>query len=134
LLPQFVTQWPAFQSYGSGVLTIPNGESARVLYDWDDMSFSALVVRRANGDVRVVDVDPERRELACCRPPAAAQYTIPAIGSLRAPSADESQVTTETLVDHQRVALVLAGPLVPLALFWWSRPRRAAQTGNPDAA
>lgn len=124
LLPQFMTKLPAFPSFRSGVLAIPDGGSSRVLYDWDDVGFSVLVVQRASGDVRVVDVDPERRGLECCRPPVTTSYTIPTIDDLRPPSAEEVRVTTETLVDQRRVALILAGPLVPGGMFWWSRRRR----------
>ena len=134
LLPLFATAFPALPSFRDR-FKLADGRSARIVYDWDDMDFSVIVVQRGSGEFRAVDVDTEKRGTDCCRPPSAPAYVIPRIDSLRVASSAEVAVLTENAESALRLALVFAGPLVPVGLFWWSRRlARAAPLQESTAA
>jgi hypothetical protein len=121
LLPLFASAFPALPSPRTGGFNLANARSAHIVYDWDDIDFSVIVVRRDNGELRALDVDAEKRGGDCCRPPVARSYVIPRLDGLRAASPTEAAVLTEDSAPGLRLAVVFAGPLVPVGLFWWSR-------------
>jgi hypothetical protein len=86
LLPLFATAFPALPSLRTGGFRLVDERSARIVHDWDDINFSVVVVQRASGEFRAVDIDTEKRGRDWCRPPAAYAYVIPSVDSLRVAS------------------------------------------------
>ncbi len=135
LLPLFATAFPALPSLRTGGFKLADGRSARIVYDWDDIDFSVIVVERGSGEFRAVDVDTEKRGRDCCRPPSGHAYAIPSVDTLRVASPAEVAVLTEDASFGLRLALVLTCPLIPVGLFWWSRRlARAAPLRESTAA
>ena len=116
LLPLFATAFPALPSLRTGGFRLVDERSARIVHDWDDINFSVVVVQRASGEFRAVDIDTEKRGRDWCRPPAAHAYVIPSVDSLRVASPTEVAVLTEDASHGLTLALVFAGPLVPVGL------------------
>jgi hypothetical protein len=117
LLPLFATAFPAIPSFRSGGFQLADGASKRIIYDSDDIALDVVVVQRRGGELRVVDAVPENGR----RRRSGAVYVIPRIDGLRGGSPAEVAVLTENASVPLRLALVLAGPLIPVGLFWWSR-------------
>src|SRR5690606_29896183 len=74
-LPMFARRVPAVPSRKSGDFAVEPGQSIQLLYDWDDINLSEIVVRFSDGEVRqlVVDHEPTKDQY---REPAANEFTI----------------------------------------------------------
>ena len=121
LLPLFATAFPALPSLRTGGFRLADQRAARIIYDWDDINFSVVVVQRDNGELRAIDVDTQRRGERCCQPRAASTYAIPRVDGLRSASPAEVAVLTEDGAYGFRLASAFALPLVPVGFFWWFR-------------
>ncbi len=120
LLPLFATELPAFPSYRRGAFRLVHQGEARIVYDWDDVTFTVIVVERETGELRALDVDTQRRGQGCCRPPATDTYTIPEVSGLRPVSSAEAAILIDGVFAF-RLALIFLLPLASIALFAWSR-------------
>lgn len=110
------------------------GETLRIVYDWDDINFSEILVRDAagNGRVLVVDATPTVDQF---HSPESNRFVIPQLDSLAPAPADvaeavEWQPAITDLV--WRRALIVVPFLVPvgfLVLWYWTRRR---WYGAPD--
>ena len=40
--------WAAYRHFGQTASTSPTNASARIVYDWDDIDFNVVVVRRGS--------------------------------------------------------------------------------------
>jgi hypothetical protein len=59
VLPQFAAGFPAIPAFRTKNLRIEPGGSTWISYDWDDINFSEVVVRNAEGEYRQLVVDPD---------------------------------------------------------------------------
>jgi len=80
-LPIYMWPVPAVQAGRTGNFPLGPGESKRILYDWDDINFSEIVVAAEDGrQVQiVVDATPTKRQY---HRPEKSQFVIPALDEL----------------------------------------------------
>ena len=69
---------PAWQTAN---LRLRPGESITITYDWDDINFSEIAVRRPTGEYRMMVVNPTPTE-GCCAPPATDRLRVPPFSDL----------------------------------------------------
>lgn len=61
-LPVYISRFPALPSGQSGGFVVEPGQTRAILYDWDDINLSEIVLDLADGTSRQLLVDPEPTE------------------------------------------------------------------------
>lgn len=114
VLPQFVGEALAFPSIRQGQFRLATGESLEIVYDWDDINFSELLVRDAGGEYRalVVDAAPTLYQY---RPPSSDVFVIPELSTL--PHAPRAVVEAAGNAYDWLVVKWLAPGLFPVVLL-----------------
>ncbi len=62
-------------------IPIKAGGSIKITYDWDDVNFRHILVRKNSNDIFILDTD-KRGTLYSCYPPEKKKYTIPPLKDL----------------------------------------------------
>ena len=129
VLPQFAASFPAIPAFRSKDLRIEPGGSTRILYDWDDINFSEVAVRNAEGEYRqlVVDPDPPKQDYYRNRQE---RYVLEDWESL--PLADAGVLAVAREADRQwRLWGLFATGFVVLGLYLWLQRvyRRLSRSG-----
>jgi len=58
-LPVYCSRFPAIPSRRAGGFAVEPGQTRTILYDWDDINLSEIVIGLADGTSRQLPVDPE---------------------------------------------------------------------------
>lgn len=74
-LPIYSSRLPAIPASRSGGFAVSPGQTLDLLYDWDDVNFSEIVVVLGDGSARQLVVDP-RPTVGQYRPPTTNRFTI----------------------------------------------------------
>jgi hypothetical protein len=125
LLPLFATSWPALPSWRAAGFYLVDKQTTRVIYDWDDHNFTAILVGGAAGDVLAFDVDAEARGSDCCHRHRQEEYVRPPLGALRAATSAERAAREEGTSHGLRLGATYVLPFLPVALFWLQRRLRS---------
>jgi hypothetical protein len=132
ILPQYSSRLPAWPALRRGAFALDPGSSVKVLYDWDDINFSEILVRTSSGVHRQLVVDPN---------PTESQYHSPAAGRYVVASLSELPEAAQTVIDAAAVcpfdywgwSLLFSGAVPVLLLVAWRMVRIEAQPHNaPD--
>jgi hypothetical protein len=81
-LPVFKSAFPAFESKQVGDFHIPSGSTLEILYDWDDINFSEIVVKDHLGQLSQIVTDPTPTQ-SQYHPPQINTFTIDASSPLQ---------------------------------------------------
>ena len=128
LLPLFTSEDPAIPSLKDRAFGLGPGQSATILYDWDDINLSEIAVRTRDGRYYQLAVDPRPTERQY-HEPEKDRFAIPPIGNL-------DRIEPEVLAavrgptQLQRMYFMIAlGILAPVALacllYIWKKGKRA---------
>jgi hypothetical protein len=117
VLPQFALSFPAFPAFRSRDLRVEPGGSTWITYDWDDINFSEIVVRDAEGKYRELVVDPNPPKVNYYRNKQE-RYVIEGWESLSQPAA-EALAAAQSPDRQGRLWWLFLTGFVVLGLFIW---------------
>ncbi len=135
VLPQYSSDSPAITAAKSRNLPIKPGRRRRILYDYDDINFSELVVRYEDGQLRqlVTDPQPTTRQY---HPPFEKTYTIPEPDQLPPVRSAVAQAITGEPI-NLRLEVAMLPLLLPGLVFWGLlayRSRKARRSAEHNVA
>jgi len=81
VLPTFAWGLPAIPRLSRAPYRISPGDAQKILFDWDDINFSELVVRDESGEYRQLVTEPSP-PMQGYRPPGERHFTIPDFAQL----------------------------------------------------
>lgn len=113
-LPRYAAKFPAFPAFETGETRVEPGQAARICYDWDDINFTEIAVRGADGAWRqlVVDPSPPKDGYYANRQDA---YAIESLASLPAASGEVLRAAQGT--GTNRIWILASAGLIGPALF-----------------
>lgn len=117
LLPLYGAPLPAMPALRAGGFFIEPGSSIRINYDWDDVNFTLILVRRENGAVVAVWVDTDYPEQGCCYRPRRELYVVPPLSDVPPASPAEAELLRWIDPMWRRVALASLLAVVPICLY-----------------
>ncbi|MCK4871903.1 MAG: hypothetical protein KAS72_04170 [Phycisphaerales bacterium] len=120
-LPIYATRAPATCSRQLGGFIVEPGEATVILYDWDDVNFSEIVVETESGDLfqLMVDPTPEKNQYHA---PTVKSFVISDLGALSPISAEVLPAYEEAKDEFSlwRSYYSLMWPILVLAAVPWS--------------
>jgi hypothetical protein len=130
ILPQYSGRLPAWPTLRQGAFALDPGSSVKVLYDWDDINFSEIVIRTSSGAYRQLVVDPNPTE-SQYHSPVSERYVIPSLAQL--PEATQNVIDAASVFpfDYWGWSLFFSGAVPLLLLVAWRMVRIEAQPHNP---
>jgi hypothetical protein len=130
ILPQYLSRLPAWPALRQGAFALDPGSSVKVLYDWDDINFSEILIRTSSGAYRQLVVDPDPTE-SQYHPPVAERYVVPSLAQL--PEAPRTVIEAAAVCpfDYWGWSLLFSGVVPLLLLVAWRVVRIDAQPHNP---
>jgi hypothetical protein len=130
-LPVMIWRFPAFPATQRGGFRLAPGESVSILYDWDDINFSEIVVRDADGVFRqlVVNPNPTTNQY---HPPDQRRFVIDDAAAL-GPVTGSVLAASNTARRPTRLPWIILGLMfLPWPMYIGLRHlRRAVATGVP---
>jgi hypothetical protein len=134
VLPQYFSQLPAIPAWRQGEFKVAPDQSLTIIYDWDDISFSELLIRDRHGKFRefVIDRQPTKDQY---RPPAANKFVIPPLNQLPESPAQLVAAIHGHAFNFRAWVFSLSGVLPVILFVFWLRVRREGPnpTLNLDA-
>ncbi len=117
VLPQFALSFPAIPAIRSRDFRVEPGGSTWIIYDWDDINFSEIVVRDAEGEYRQLVVDPNPPRVNYDRSKQE-RYVIEGWESLSQPATDVLAAARSPDRQWRLWGLFVTG-FVVLGLYLW---------------
>jgi hypothetical protein len=118
---------PAYESSQRGGFVVGPGETIELLYDWDDINLSEIVVERADGRVGqfVADAEPTMRQF---HQPDPNHFTIRDLTALEpvGPEVLEAFREAQHAQKFRPGSLVWLTPWVTFGVLWWWWRRRGS--------
>jgi hypothetical protein len=129
-LPIYVSRFPAIPSGDSGGFVVGPGQTREILYDWDDINLSEIVVRPPDGTSRQLVVDPEPTKNQY-RQPTTKQFVIDDLSTL-VPVPESVAAATARAQQSNGLWLKVMPLLIPWFTFCWllKAYRRRAPSGG----
>lgn len=129
VLPQYSRREPALPALRRADFVLLPGESIKVIYDWDDINFSEILVHTTSGHYRQLVIDPNPTE-SQYHPPKAERYVVPPLAELREATPSVIRAASVFPFNYRAWLLLLSGPVPVLVLLaWWRLRRIEAQSG-----
>ena len=129
VLPQYSRRSPALPALWRADFELAPGESIKVIYDWDDINFSEILVQTTSGHSRQLVVDPRPTE-SQYHAPSAERYVIPPLAELPAATPSVIHAASASPFNYPGWLLLLSGIVPVLLLMGWRRLRHIeAQPG-----
>lgn len=117
VLPQFVTSLPALPAFHRKDIRVDPGGSVSIIYDWDDINFSEIVARNAEGEYRQLVVDPDPPKVNYYRNKQEA-YLIEDWDGMPLAADDVLALAQEPDSSWLAWAFIMAGVAI-LGFYWW---------------
>lgn len=135
LLPLYATAFPAIPALRTGGFRLSAGAATHITYDWDDITFTTIVVQGREGALRAVPTDVDvlnggganQREL----------YVIPPLHGLRQADTEERAAVERSRSMYRLFGPALMLPIVPIFFYLLQRrfrPRPRALTAAAAAS
>jgi hypothetical protein len=129
LLPVYGSEFPAFRTLKRRHFRIEDGQSVRILYDWDDINLSEIAVRAAEGKYYQLAVDESPTENQY-HAPVTDRFIIPPVRELEPIAPDVLRATGGSLRVDRLYSLPAVGLALPFVLWWlvhlYRREKRVA--------
>lgn len=115
-LPVFAFAFPAIPAIKTGDFHLKNGDTLKVLYDWDDINFSEIAIESKRGQFYQLTIDSDPTENRY-HSPETKHFIIPTLDTLPTIQPKVHEAATQRGRDWT-YHIILLGAIVSLVIYW----------------